>query len=543
MTVKISVYNLAGEYIEDPEGAIRRATNITFNSASPKGFMEGSFQVKRSDVFATWIIQESYGVIFWDDSEIVYQGRIETKPRDLSGVGEHITIQCTGWWVVFEERDIKKYWIDTKATTRLRWPDGLVDDLIQTRFVNTKRDNIIQVFAGTGDVHRHTGDSYREYYELPAGYVRKIRFRWTGRTGEQINLRVWNLSHGTPYWVATMTNPFTPVGNEVIVRVSTGTPLSELVEKVFTLGNTRDFEIIWTMINDDLYDQNDYIHVANLRVEAHYESGHRFASAPTYTQGQIIEDIVLLVNQKGAQISTDFAQLLDPGIILDPYTVEKRTYAAQVIEEVLRYGDLSLNTWVAMVLSKAGTSDDKPRFILEAIDTSDYEYMVKLSAKGMAQLNYERVSTDLHNNVTVQFTSSRGDIRERRASDNPALADANSITAEYQRDAFIDIGHSDATRADYVGSRFIQFHKDRQTRGTISQKGMIALKGGGMCPTSRVRAGQRVKLINTGEVFYIRYTSYDAETETVRISPDQPQDNLQMLEAQRERNLGRLAGK
>ena len=55
-----------------------------------------------------------------------------------------------------------------------------------------------------------------------------------------------------------------------------------------------------------------------------------------------------------------------------------------------------------------------------------------------------------------------------------------------------------------------------------------------------MRAGQRVKLVNTGEIFFIRSTGYDSESQTVRVSPDLPEDNLSILFTQRERNLGKL---
>jgi hypothetical protein len=67
--------------------------------------------------------------------------------------------------------------------------------------------------------------------------------------------------------------------------------------------------------------------------------------------------------------------------------------------------------------------------------------------------------------------------------------------------------------------------------------GEIRKKDGGTIPVSRVRAGQRVKFVKTGEIFFIHYTSYDAENRTINISPDMPVDNIQMYLAQLERKL------
>lgn len=525
MTEKIQVYDLSGDIVHDPEGAIDRATGITWESTAPNGFGAASFQVKRSDAFADWVIRESYGVIIWDGATIVYQGRIETMPRTIGGTDENITIQCVGWWAVLEERTIRKRWIDIKGISWLRWPDGLTLDPIQVTWISRKHENILQVYAGSGDITRTGNEKYRELYELPAGTVRRVVFNYLGRTGERLDLVVWSVD-------ASVT--------ELQIEFTGGNPQTGSANHLFT-SSSRDFELrIQTKVGD-IFDQNDYIHPSDLRVEANYEAGHSDISNPTYTQGQLIEDIILLTNQKGAQLSTDFSQLDDPGLILDPFSVEEPQYAAGVIESIAAYGDAALNTWLPYVWDQSDTSDGKPRFVLAARDVSDCEYVVRLSARELAGLTYEKISSELYNSVDVQYTNAKKEARYRSSADNAALADSASIAAEYRRDKFLKLGDGDATRADYLGRRYIQYHKDRLTRATITIKGFAATKEGGKIPANRVRAGQRIKLLNTGEIFFIRHTSYDAETQTVRISPDMPADNVAMLFVQRERGMGPLA--
>ncbi len=537
---RIQAYDLTGAFVYDPERALDYATGITWDTMAPKGYGEASFKVKRSDIFADWLIAESYGVIIYDGATIVYDGRIESMPKDIQGSDEYITVRCVGWACLFMERDVRKRWVDIKGISWLRWPDGLETSAVQTTFVNTKRDNILQLFMATGDLDRVAGDIYRELYELPAGTVRRISFNYVIRSGEFFWFAVHNVENPTAYILVS------PSGGNLLgwewytesaVAVASGTAVV-----TFQLGNTQSFEFQWYVNNNDTYDQNDYAHPSSLRVEANYEAGHRAILTPTYTQGQLVEDVVLLVNQKGAHISTDFAQLGDPGLILDPFAVEEPTYAQQVVEKIASYGDASLNTWLWYVWDRSDTSDSKPRFVFSARSVADYEYEIELSAVELAALNYEKISDGLYNNVTVQRIDERDTERYRTAADNAALKDVASIAAEYQRDYYLKLGAGDTTRADYLGQRFIQYHKARVTRGTITLKGWVTLKGGaGRIPTNLVRAGTRIKLLNTNEIFFIRHTSYDAETQTVRISPDQPVDNVAMLFVQRERGIGRLA--
>lgn len=529
---RVIAYDLNGSAVIDPEGALNYATEITWETMWPKGFGVATFKVKRSDIFADWVVRESFGVLIHDGAEIVYDGRIETLSKNMNGSDEYVTVQCVGWYVLLEERNLRKRWIDIAAIKNCYWPDGLTTDPVQTTFFSNKRDNIIQCFVAAGDHNRVRAEKYRELYELPAGYIRRIVFDYVIRSGENIILAITNMDNfpagGIGFW------EWYVVGGKYPANASG-------VSVTFTKGNTRSMEIWVYLQKTDTYDQNDYAHTSNLRVEATYEAGHRHATSPTYKQGELVEDVILLCNQKGAHLSTDFGLLGEPGLILDPFVVEEPTYAGQVIEKIASYGDADLNTWGLCVWDRSDTSDGKPRVVFEARSVDDYEYVIELSQAELAGLTYEQPSSELFNSVTVQYQNERDETRYRTSSDNPSLADLGSIEREYQRDYFLRLGAGDPDRADYLGRRFIEYHKERPTRATFSIRGYVTTKNGGFMPANRVRAGERIKLLNTGEIFFIRHTSYDAETQTIRISPEPPQDGIQMLFNQRERKMGRLA--
>lgn len=533
MSERILVYDLDGRQVNDTEGAIDYASGLNWNTAWPKGYMEMSFRCRRRDIFADWVVKESYGVIVYDGGTIVYQGRIETINPDRTGAIDTVTVHCVGWWVVFEERQIYKWWIDVNALSHLKWPPGVTTDTQQTEFITEKREGtILKVLAAAGDHTRGKGERYRELYELPSGTVRKLSFSYLIRSSEGVILAIKN---GDNFPVA----PTIPRDSWEWEWLSKKEPYASSATVTIGLGATRTFEI-WVYLNKgDIFDQSDYAHISNLKVWANYESGHR-TSTPTWTQGQLVEDVVLLVNQQGEQISEDFSQLSDPGLVLDPFMMDKRAYAGSVIEKIASYGDSNLQTWGPAVWDQTGTADEKPRFTFTYRSTDNWEYEVWATQEELSALNYERVSDNLHNDVAIIYTNSRGETIVRTAADNADYADNISISKEYRRGFTIDLGDGDATRADYVARRFMEYHSTRVTRGSISLKGRVRLKGGGYIPANRVRAGKRFKLLNTGEVFFIRYTSYDAESKTVRISPDLPEDNMAMLFAQRDRKLGQL---
>lgn len=520
MTEKIFIYNLSGVLILDPERTVEYATGLTWSSIFPKGFAEMSCRVRRADVFANWVIKESFTILVKDGGTIVYDGRIQSLPKDIGGGDEFVTIKAVGWYVILQERHIRRRWIDHAALTHIEWPDADLTSNEQNSFVSSKRENFLEVLMGTGDIVRTGAERYKEKYELPdLNYVRRVTFNIKNRTGELIVFTLANDGDAT-----------------VEFSEGYGDPLgaTEAEDVTFVGVSTESFTIKIGPGTSDVFDQSDYIVCYDMVVYGKYHASHPQFAAPNYKQGELIKDITLLLS---GSLSVDLDLIGEPDYILSPFTVEKPTPAGEVIDEIASYGDASLNTWGVAVWDRTGTSDNKPKVTFKARSITDYEYQIELSEEELAGLNYERVDGSLFNYTVVESQSNKGIVRYTTPNDDASFKDVTSIANEYQRDALVSIGKADATRIAYIGDRYIQYHKDRVTRGTITVIDTIRTKSGGRVPTNRVRAGERIKLVNTGETFFIRNTSYDAETKTVRISPDEPQDNIPMLLAQVKRGL------
>lgn len=515
MPETIVITDLAGSTVFDPEDGAFYATGLNWESMWPKGFGQCSFTIRRKHPWASWAIRESYGVKVYDGAYIAYEGRIETIRKTLSGSEAQIT--CVGWYVIFEERLVFKRWVDQLAVEHLRWPAGLGTDRLQNSFVAQSRDNSMHVMMGTRDIDRLAGDKYRVLYSLPAGTVRRILADYAMRAGEGIRLIFYDYIH-----VESFTYSAGGVRVEGSAVVSFTNP-------------PQAFEIHVWAVSSDLYDQNDYATISGMVVEANYETGHPDIAAPGYTQDELIIDLVLLLRQQGQQLSADFARITGPTLQLYPYGMDRPTKAGQIVEDILNYGDSSLRTWGVSVWDSRGTSDNLPRVETSYYNTDDYDYLIQLDDRELRELQDERLSSELYNHVTVGYTDEQGIFQTVTPDDDATLKDTASIARDYQRGYYLELKQCTEAQAIYLGRRFLEYHSMRKFGGSFTVVGEIETAGGGMVPVNRARAGCRVKLANTGEIFFIRHSRYDAEAQTVTLSPEAPSDNLDMWFAQQER--------
>jgi hypothetical protein len=278
----------------------------------------------------------------------------------------------------------------------------------------------------------------------------------------------------------------------------------------------------------DTYDQNDYGFVDNVVV--YCEMGN-FPS-PTYTNGEIIQDILYT---KAQELSGDYDLVGDPGLVLNPFTTQNDDYetADAIIQRAAAYGDAAQHTWGLSVWDGSGASDGKPKATFGYWDISDYEYAIHLD--DMDRFSDAEVDDEIQNYVVVKYRDDKNITRYRTPDNNPGLKDQDSIDAYGQREGPpIDIGPGDATRADYIGERYLEYHKAPMHKTEMVIRGFIRTKAGMWVPGNRVRAGQRVKVVDYrgGQVYFLRHTAYDADNQVLQMSPDLPPDDLAVYFAQ-----------
>ena len=209
-----------------------------------------------------------------------------------------------------------------------------------------------------------------------------------------------------------------------------------------------------------------------------------------------------------------------------------------IIQRVAAYGDASLNSYGGCVWDDTGTSDGKPKFTFEQRPAiTAYDYALRLA--DLADFQDDESDDELVNYVIVKYLDDKQMVRHRTPAINASLTDTTSIARYGQRDKLIDLGQASVDVADYVGERYLNYHKSPLHKSSFSLVGQITDARGMRWPANRVRAGQRVRILDYagGITFVLGHTSYDAESGLLVMTPDLPRDDVAIYLAQREAGL------
>ena len=340
-----------------------------------------------------------------------------------------------------------------------------------------------------------------------------IAFSYAGRCGENFQLEVWN-SNGTT--------------KEKNVGFTTGLIVTGSTNGTLT-STTDTIQLRGSCFTTDTYDQNDWAKFIDFSAKAKYHSSHSAFGSEAYTLTEMVEDVLWLVDDLGSQISGDIDDIATISTVLNAFTVEEFTPAAVVINRLADYSDSNNTTYFNYVWDREGTSDSLPKFELSAWDVSDYEYIIDIDDPAVESASNEKDGRQLYNWVTVQYVDNLGRKSERTPDDNASLKDQASIDNEYQRMYVLKIGKATATDADNIGERFIEWHKTRKWRGSVTVSGDVQTKAGGRVPVEWLRAGERYYIPQLGETFFIRTCSIDAEGRRATITPDLPPDDVEVV--------------
>jgi hypothetical protein len=527
MNERLYVEDLAGNPVDDPEGVLDGAVGLRSESQWPGGYSICTFRVRRRNLFAVWAIRESYTLLVQDGTTIVWQGRITAIRRSVQGVEEVATIEVVGPQVFLNERLIRAYWWYEIVPVRdLEWEAGRDTVEEQRTFVTNHDENVAEWLFGTGDVNRVDGDYHGVEFFMPKDfgyeqYVKSLDYDWKYRTNETAELITRNVDQAG-----------NEDANQPGAQVNEATGSKSIT---FSLGDTKSFQWRIAAGATDTYDQNDYFHVIDAVVKAKYQAGHPQKGSEAYTQNELVIEVLLMINAKSRVLSNDTDRINGPEQEMSPYAVYDPVPARQVIDELLRYGDDQGRYYGLAVWSREDTSDDLPRVEVKRRDVSKADYFVRLDDDGVRQFSYELADNQLFNWVAVGYTDKRNILIYRTPTDNAGLKNQASIDAEYQREKLVGVGVADSAIADRMGVRYIDYHKDRQPKTGLAITDFIQDATNSPVPVNRIRAGDTVQVAELDEIFFIRHVSYDAETQTARLSFDQQQDGLAQMMATRRR--------
>jgi hypothetical protein len=194
------------------------------------------------------------------------------------------------------------------------------------------------------------------------------------------------------------------------------------------------------------------------------------------------------------------------------------------------------------VWDKTGSTDGLPKCEFKMLDKSDYDYILDLNEWDLKQFSDNKNGNKLYNYIVVEYTDEKNKTNWLTPDDEADLKDAASIAAEYRREKTLSVGQADATRALAIGKRYLAFHKTRLRQGSFTAVGKIRTKAGNWLPVAHVRAGSRIYLPQLDEIFFIRQTNYNDSSQTLTLTPDLPEDNIQ-FELARLNKLDELANR
>lgn len=517
MNEHIYIADASDNLINDPDRSIEYASDIDWASTWPKGYGSASFQVKR-DIARQWAVKQAYDLKIRHGHTIVYQGRIDDLNRALSASGgQTITVTATGWYAVLTERRLRKRWRDNAPVSRMVWPSNRYLTGSQQGMDANKRDDIIIVRAGYGDVTKSANDAYHENYTVPIGsFIKGVDSLFAMRSGEGITIRWWNDDTAT--------------AEEEEVSLGGGGQSDGTFNATMASGLTDSLTLRFILDATDIYDENDRAQVYDMVIYCYYDPTHPQYTSETYTTGQLIKDVLILCGK--TNLSTDYSSITDPALTLAAFISQGDNFETgdSLIQRLCAYGDSSQNTYGLAVWDSTGTSDGKPRVDLRARSVSSWEWVVTL-----ADLETFRDSPsldELYNWVIVKYVDDREQELYLTPDTEATLKDTTSITAYGERHSpVIEIGKATSAKALDMGKRYLAYHKDPLRKSELAIKDQIRDTRGVWWPANRVRGGDRVRLLDYegGVTYFLRGTSYNQKTGICRMTPDLPEDDIAML--------------
>lgn len=500
---KIYIYNTVGSskvLINDPERSVEYATGLRYSSKWPKGFDACSFTVPR-DVARHWAVKEAQQVIIRDGQKIVWQGRLELRGEHFDSEKESIEIKCTGWYGILAQRRIRRRWIDrTPQRFRIRDPNGPGSNNFSFAYGDS---SLTWTYAAGADRFMANDDYHALEYIMPAGEgVTRIEVVYTlTNDGEGLELILRNVDTATNFSIANVT------------ATTSGT-------------YTKDFATPPNKIQLQAVAKGaDYDTLDSVYVDAFLIRGF---GTVAITAEDVIEDVLA---ELAAEISSDYDQIADPALTLDPFTTLNDGYETgdSIIQRAYGYSDSNQRVWGLCVWDETGTSDAKARAVGEFRDITDYDYVLSLADCKSYKL--EPAMDEVKNKLYMRYTEN-GQLKYRTPTETALLQDQTSIDAYGWRDEEIDIGESTLTTADSYGKRRLGYTKEPLNQAHF-ETGTIRTKAGMPVSPGRVRGGARVKLLDTGETYFLRQTDYVTETGMATLYPDLPPNLLDIQLIQR----------
>jgi hypothetical protein len=509
--LRVFITDMNGQPLMDGEPVERHLTGVNWTTLWPKGYGVMAARLSR-DIMTRNPVSAGYGIKIQWNGRSVYEGRLNAPRQSRNGLDQSAALSGSGWYTLLAERQLRKRWIDLAGVSYLEAPTARLLLEEQARSSITYGQKEIRIIPIDRTVNATTEEQVHLEYVLPVGTVRRVKFGFTGRSGEGFDIEVWNDDQAA---------------SEASALVLGSVPTGGSYDHVFIQGNTLSYTLRIHPHVDDEYDPNDWLLFSSLETHANYHPAHSAYASPAYTTQEILEDVYLYLRE--TSLSADVDRLGFSGVKMTNFTTLDDGFETgdSLIQRLFRYGGTSdgINdqTLGFCVWGSDESSDGRPKAYVTVRDTDDYEFIVDPSDRGVT-FQPEESESALYNYIVVKYEDDSDRTRYLTPADDADLSDPASIARYGKRMVVLNGGACDASAAAGMGRRALAFHKDLLDRVSMSVTGMIKTKAGLTVPACYVRSGDRVRVkgYQGGKTYFIRTTGFDAETQVLTMSSDLP---------------------
>ena len=526
MSVKGPPLGLTVE-VTSPDGSVTRWSSHGRAQDRPTGI---SFRTKRGDGFADAgctlprRIDGEYvdlGLLrdiklIGEDGSIAYEGRVTGLPRSMDAQHQ-ISVQAAGWMAHATDRRFREIYVDSDTTkwkgpsTRLKvanWAGGY-DTRDPESEQGSASPSITTAIRGTTTAgNKPVSHAVYDALGIPLG---ELFYTWvassnidTANTNYNWNVALANddLYAGTVSSLLRFAGLGNGSGSLTTTQVAASVARLEFFfNAAFTVDGTAT--INWT------------------KLQLMGRHGLTRRDAASGLKGLYVSDIIRDISARFAP-KLNTAGVQDTTFILEQYAVFDPVTPYDAFLALNAYHRWNLSVWENRTLTFA------------TVDLTDYDWEIRLGDPGVTIDLQGDSAADLANGIAVSYT----DITTGRAAridpvTTPELADTSVENPANQAgiQVWTEISLSfpvTAAMALQLGRAALAEFNSPKTPGTIKVTGHIRDRAGHLQPAWKVRADDRVSIVNyiNDSPRQIVETSYDHSTQSVQISVDAPAQRL-----------------
>lgn len=241
---------------------------------------------------------------------------------------------------------------------------------------------------------------------------------------------------------------------------------------------------------------------------------------------EIIKD---MLTTSCPQISSNQQFIQTPDTNLEPVEFGDHEYPGGLIEKLASYSDSQYRQWFFAIWE-----DRIPHFFPQPAASAGITWHVRLAdlVPGSQGWKFNRSYREVVKNVYVTY--SQDDWKE-----TSTVATDSTYPYSVVRTKYISAGESTLAKANTMAQQEMETYK-RARQNTSLVLHTVRTKDGGTMPPYMVRAGHSIRIddlfpdedpdtFDGFKTFYIRETSYDAESGQLTINPDTPGSKLERM--------------